>query len=387
MKAWLPFLIPITLGLGPAAPAQEPVVPPPLRETEAGKPADDLVADLGNENFRVRIQAEQKLRAMGKEALPALRKAADGSGDPEVQWRARRLIRQIERGEEGGLGRRPAREERDLEPMDQRRMPFEDMQRRFDDLFQQLERDFGMDIPRRRFFRDDFFQDLQSQMQDMEERMRRWQGGMGQAPGQSMSVQIGPDGVRVEQRVKNERGEEERKVYEAPDLKTFREKYPGVLEESGLGGTRLFWGATPDLRLQPFAPQEPLRPLRLRQQEPAAEAPPEGRRLGVVVRPEIAPELREYLGLREGEGLMVEEVQPDTLAQTLGIEPRDIVLRIGDRAIAGTEDVQRALGEIAGGGKVEVTVLRSGQRKVLTATKPAEKVRRSGLEKRGESIR
>jgi hypothetical protein len=51
-----------------------------------------------------------------------------------------------------------------------------------------------------------------------------------------MSMQMGPDGVKVEVKTKNDKGEEETKTYEAPDMETFRAKYPGVLDGAGMGG-------------------------------------------------------------------------------------------------------------------------------------------------------
>lgn len=370
-----------TLSLGCLAAAQEPT-PAPRAEAEAqapstGKSVDELVRRLGDDSFKVRLQAERELRALGKDALPALRQAAEHEADAEVQWRARRLVRQIERGDTGGLDRRVAQEPEPrrpgLEPFDRT-----DVQDRFDQLFRSLERDFGMDIPRSRFFDADFFKDLDDQMQELRQRMQALQQG-GVASGQSMSMQMGPDGVRVEIKRKNAQGEDETKVYEAPDVETFKQKYPGVLEQNGLG-MRFWSGPLGGFRqLDPLPPGrggQPWTPWPDRSEtdlEPAPMvAPPPGKRLGVVVRPEIPAELRGYLGLEDGLGLMVDEVQPDMLAQRLGIERGDIVLQIGTQAIRGTADVQQALGDIAPGDKVEVKLLRRGKELVLQGAKPAE---------------
>lgn len=56
----------------------------------------EIVADLGNESYRVRQQATVELWTMGETALPALREAAAATDDPERMIRARDLIRKIQ---------------------------------------------------------------------------------------------------------------------------------------------------------------------------------------------------------------------------------------------------------------------------------------------------
>jgi len=238
----------------PASGQQEPQQPSTPQQPDQSKQAEgkqgtrsvaEWIQQLGSDTFKARLDAEQALRRLGSEALPALRKAAANDAEAEAQWRARRLIRQIERNETGGLGRR---NRDDGDGTGQRGswftpLPGQDagVQDRFDRLFADLERDFGLDIPRGRFFHDGFFRDLQQQAEEMRERMQQGFSGVGK--GQSMSMQIGPDGVRVEIKQKGEDGKEEAKVYEAPDVETFQKKYPGVLQPNGLGGgMRLFLG-------------------------------------------------------------------------------------------------------------------------------------------------
>lgn len=329
--------------------------------TEKGTEEADvqaLIQELGNDSYKVRLQAEKKLRAMGEKAADALKTAAEDSEDPEVQWRAKRLLRQIEGGEEGGLRRRPDRTDRPRTwNLGRPRLGLPDLDETFDRLFRDLERNFGMDIPRRRFFQDDFFQDLEQQMQDLRERMQQGLQGLPDAESRSMSMQMGPDGVRVEVKTKNEDGEVETKVYEAPDLETFRQKYPGVLENQGLGGFHFQFGRPGD-RLLPrgFLAPPQVTPPDVPVPLPLA-APPEGKRLGVLVRDE------------EGEGLFVEEVQEGTLAERLGIEAGDVVVKIGETAIRGVGDVQDALGGIEAGETVRVEVDRDGETVVLEAEK------------------
>jgi hypothetical protein len=56
-----------------------------------------LIADLGDEDFAVRERAHETLTMIGEPALPALRERAHGD-DPEVQARARHIIRLIRTG-------------------------------------------------------------------------------------------------------------------------------------------------------------------------------------------------------------------------------------------------------------------------------------------------
>lgn len=399
------------LTLGFALTAQEPAPPaagqPPANSPEAAeapaqtkeqKTKEQWIRDLGSDSYRERLAAEQALRAMGQDALPALRKAAADAQDSEVQWRARRLVRQIENGASGTLQQRgkAAPGAPDTQPaVPGRRLPGgpgaglpDGVREQFEGLFRQMERDFGLDIPRGRFFADDFFQDLQDQLQS----------GVGRSQG--MSMQIGPDGaVKVEVQQKNEKGEVETKVYEAPDLESFHEQYPGVLQQNGLGGGMQLWlggnsfgpGGTLRRVLPQGLPTDPApRGARALQRAPrglgAAPAPdepdggssalepvppPDGKRLGVFVRPEIPADLREYLELEEGTGLMVESVQAGSLAATVGLQGGDIVVKVGGRTIGTTADVQEALAAIEVGQPVEVQFVRKGVAKSASAPKPA----------------
>jgi len=375
------------LGFGGALLAQEPARPP-APQPEASAPgtaqgADRWIRDLGSESYRTRLQAEKELRQLGAKALPQLKDAAAESQDHEVQWRARRLVRQIESGEQGLQQRH--RDDAGGQPQvrlwggDQQFSP--SMRRQFEDLFREMEQQFGLDIPRARFFHDDFFKDLQEQMQ------------AGGAKSQGMSLQIGPDGaVRAEVKETDENGKVETKVYEAPDMQTFQQQYPDVLGKGGLGfglhvwpqNDRAFRSLLLPQHSVPFVRMDPLRvdsdsdidvgPMQ------AAEAPPEGKRLGIIVRPEIPAELREHLELEDGVGLMVQEVQSGTLAETLGLRQGDIVVRIAGRQIRGTQDVQEALGGVEAGAQIEVHFLRKGVEQSATVTKPEPKAESKDVE-------
>lgn len=368
-------------------PGQEPSeghpgAEPPKAQASAPSSAEvgALIRQLGADSYRQRVEAERKLRELGAAAVPALQDATK-QDDVEVQWRARRLLRQIEGdaplGPRGDTRAGQSREQepgRRAEPRTGQRSPFgDDMRQDFEALFQRLERDFGLDVPRARFFDEGFFRDLQQQMQD----------GAG-SRSQGMSLQIGPDGaVKVEVQERNEQGEVETKTYEAPDLETFQREHPGVLRQGGLGlgmpfgRTRLFGGdligplqfgfGGPEVEVVPFG----TRPQTGRQPAVgiAPEAPPAGQRLGVSIRPDVPPDLREYLELPDGVGLMVEDVQDGSLAAALGLSRGDIVTRIGTVPIGSPQDVQKALAPIAVGEDVEVHFVRKGRDQLAKAKK------------------
>ncbi len=373
------MLLAVLSAFGAAAgTAQEPEAPPPAPppvEQDADAAVERWIQDLGSDSFRTRLDAENQLRQLGAKVLPRLRRAAESAADHEVQWRARRLIRQIERGDERGLVQRSQRAPRPddgqgLPPGE--RMPLHDIEGRFESLFREMEQRFGLDIPRARFFHDDFFRDLQDQLQD------------GRGHSQGMSLRIGPDGtVRVEVQERDADGKVENKVYEAPDMQTFEQQYPGVLQRGGLGFDWRGWPPNGSFFRAPFPlSRDRLGPFADRSLPgvPGAEAesPAEveqlvrtGQRLGVSVRPEIPAELREHLELGDDVGLMVQSVAEGSLAAALGLRAGDIVVRIGERTIRSPADVQAALAEVEAGARVAVTFLRKGSEQTATAEKPA----------------
>jgi hypothetical protein len=412
MNDFRAFLLVAAGALAAALPAQDPTpqappAPPATKETPRAAGIETWIGNLGSDSYRARLDAERALRDAGEAAVPALQRAAESSDDPEVQWRARRVLRQIERNGAADLvqrDRKPASAPSQQPGAAPRRAGRDGVREQFESLFENFERDFGIDIPRARFFDDDFFRDLQQQMQN------------GVSRSQGMSMQIGPDGaVRVEVKEKGEDGKAETKVYEAPDLETFQKQYPDVMRKNGLG-MGLFQGNLPwpgDAQWRAFGGGQPLRgwvfdqdgaqPWTVKPGRPAAPAPDDvqlaerapappavGKRLGVTIR-EVPDGVREYLGLDAGQGLMVDGVGSGTLAESLGLAAGDIVTHVGDRAIASPQDVQEALAPIKKGDDVVIRFVRKGVEKTATAAKtedveagkPAERLERR--DRKGDS--
>ena len=378
----LALALSVNLPAQESEPAPTPQAPPAIAETKT-KGVEHWIRDLGSDSFQTRLKAEGALRKLGKEALPALKKAADDESDSEVQWRVRRLVRQIEKGANQGLLERPKKDATEPEVTEQdqgqvtprtrfwRQGLPDSVRDQFESLFEHFERDFGLDVPRARFFEDDFFKDLQEQMKT------------GRGTSQGTVLQIGPDGkVHVEITERNEKGEEERKVYDAPDMQSFQLQYPDVLKKNGLYLGFNEWPRTlrgfngqgwQGFQLEPGQGLRPFGQLWQGGQDdlftPATPAPaPVGKRLGIVVH-QIPAELREHLDLAADTGLMVESVQEGSLAESLGLQRGDIVVQIESTPIGSSMDVQKVLGGIEAGKQVEVKFLRKGKEMRAKATK------------------
>jgi len=320
--------------------------PPVVHSAPAG--VQKWIRQLGSDSYRERLDAENKLRAKGKLAKKALEAAAADERDSEVQWRARRLLRQLEKKQsesnpgltERGLTERGRQQDRAKEREIVRRRSgsngdVDDVRAEFDRIFRELERDHGIEVPRVRFFDDTFFDDIRKQMQrGMNRGLLR--GGATQGQSQGMSVQVTPKGVRVEVTETGKDGKSDTKVYEAPDMETFHKKHPGVLDKGstngrrgdiglkGLGLTdpreqidrlklemgkadRGFGWQLLKPRVVPF--DKAFRPpaVGLPQLEVPA-VPAKGRRLGIQIKA-IPDSLRGYLELESGSGLMIDLVQ------------------------------------------------------------------------------
>ena len=90
---------------------------------------------------------------------------------------------------------------------------------------------------------------------------------------------------------------------------------------------------------------------------------------------EVQPALRDQLDLRENEGLLVEQLAPDSPAGRAGVQKNDIILSYNLTPVNSAEQLREQLAKGQPGEKVIVEVLRKGQKSKLAVT----------LGKRGES--
>jgi hypothetical protein len=424
----------LLLTLAVPAPAQE-------RAKEQPKPTTrSLIEQLGARDYDERQQAEKKLLARGKAARAQLERAARDHEDPEVRWRARRVLRDLDRagvgeqpdksGQKGGLRRRQPgdRPQRRFDRPRERLERIEDVDRLFDEIFDRLERELDIDIKDVRRHIERARGEARAHVRDRDIQFDK--------QSKSMKMSVTPDGVRVEIEAKDRDGNVDKKVYEAEDMEDFKRKHPDVARRFGIGGEgiRIFGGGSgrrgdtgldlrrwldreglnrriqkqieehqkrqkelferlrerqPRLfgepRLRRLFDEEPFR-VETRRQADAGDVPPRGERLGVYVG-DLSPDVATFLGLDEGQGLQVEEVIAGSLAETLGIQKGDIVTKIGDRKIYSVDDVRTALRQIKAGETVSVQINRRGKVLGLGAKKPAGEQRKPASKKKPNKLK
>jgi serine protease Do len=91
--------------------------------------------------------------------------------------------------------------------------------------------------------------------------------------------------------------------------------------------------------------------------------------LGVQVQ-NISPEIARSFGLDPAnpKGALVADVVPNSPASRAGFEPGDVIVRFGNREIEDNHDLPRLVAETPAGQQVDITVLRDGKERKLTAT-------------------
>lgn len=311
-----------------------------------------LLRDLGSDDFETREKADQALRGMGDEAVPALKEAAEDE-DAERAMRARTILKAIE-------------DEKKQKKTLQRPM-----------------------VPGLRFeFRD-------------------WTGGM--------TFRVKPDGG-VELTVPEtdpDNGKREFKTYSADSIDDFKKKYPEIAKKYNLdrmlprvrieGGEdpsdvlkkwrerfrnddfddlfRGFRWRMPGEEEDPFSDldkwmenQRKLLDELLRRRGGGApnaprppglwDAVPPRDVLGVRVGP-VNETLRSQLGLDEEEGIQVLGVEKGTLAERAGLKQHDIITKLDGRKVEDRWQFREQISKALQSQKFTLEVLRSGKRETL----------------------
>jgi serine protease Do len=92
---------------------------------------------------------------------------------------------------------------------------------------------------------------------------------------------------------------------------------------------------------------------------------PERLRLGVAIAPShVARRLRRSVGLPERAGVLVRGVEDGSLADNVGIEAGDLIVRAGDRDITDGDDLHDALGVLER--PFEIALVRGAEERVVT---------------------
>ena len=92
--------------------------------------------------------------------------------------------------------------------------------------------------------------------------------------------------------------------------------------------------------------------------------------LGVVIVPP-SPEAREKLKLPDGQGLIVENVEPKSPADQAGLKPHDVLLKANDKPLGELRDMLKQINEVKEG-KLSLDVLRDGKHETIVAS-PAKR--------------
>lgn len=193
-------------------------------------------------------------------------------------------------------------------------------------------------------------------LREMRESLDRLPGAGMQQEG--LTIETGPDGVRVERRQVLD-GEEHVETYEAESLEELFEMHPELREDlnlSGpLGGGDGLRSLLDRLRVELDLPPSALDPGAVRTDV-----------LGVMMR-EPGAWNGDLDGLEPGTGLLVETVLPGTIAEAVGLRPGDVVAELSGTPLRGADDVRHVLDARAADEPLEVVWFdRAGERRVRT---------------------
>jgi hypothetical protein len=296
----------------------------PLGQDTPGEPAkriDDLIKQLGADEFSVREKATEELKRIGRPAREALEKAAEKNGDPEVRERARAALDQMAEKPRAEAPRRAAPGMPGLRGLG------------------------GSSVT------------VQSINGDTTYRITPGDG--------SPAITFHKDkagAVKVD--YTDEKGES--KSAEAGSIEKFLKDQPELagrfgITEDGIeyGGTRVsFKGGLPGFAF-------PRGPNRGRFILPPAFDGEEGFRAEGATFEKVSEALRAQLELPEGQGLVVTKVEEGGAAHSAGLRKSDILLEIDGTKVASVRELRETLR-----GAKSALVLRKGRRETLTPSTP-----------------
>jgi serine protease Do len=92
----------------------------------------------------------------------------------------------------------------------------------------------------------------------------------------------------------------------------------------------------------------------------------------------LTPQLGDYFGVKNGEGMLVRSVQKGSAAETAGLRAGDVIVKVGDQKIADNSDWREALRN-GKNGKVSVVVVRDKKEVTLSMSVPVRRSDSSAL--------
>ncbi len=385
-------LILITLvtffGFGALVVAQQETI----KEADGQKKGDEisavdmekLISLLGDEKFARREAAHKKLGALGEEARPWLKKALDND-DPEVRWRASRLLCALEEGKKETHKKAPFPRGRAVDPSDESDRPNRRLFRFFDedrnlfneelsehlndlfgDLFEERFKPFHFHFPGNEHFQiDDLLEQFERQtgelsieLQDSTSHYNFQKTQNGDTV--NFSLTLSAEGA-VEARVRriDKDGNEKEKVYSAENLDEFKKNHPEVVEEFQLDGFQV----SVQIPQMFGAPRQGLG-LRL-DRAPFGFSRKFHRKVLGVYTSEATPVLRTHLNIEKEAGLIVTETSKGSLAQRIGLVPMDVIVSINTKPVKNADDIRRIMSTVDDEQKVTVEIIRKGERQKL----------------------
>ena len=87
--------------------------------------------------------------------------------------------------------------------------------------------------------------------------------------------------------------------------------------------------------------------------------------VGVLMQ-DLDKESAASLGIQRTDGALITQIVPESPAEKGGIQPYDLVIQLGDKKIASTRDLARAVMNYSPGDKIKVKVVRNKKEKTLT---------------------
>lgn len=145
----------------------------------------------------------------------------------------------------------------------------------------------------------------------------------------------------------------------------------------------------------PFAVAEDLKPPKLHPEVQASDPRPEVQQtpiseywLGLECQP-VGDGIQGHLGLEDGEGLLVEQIVPDSPADRAGLKRHDILLKAGKERLLGVEVLIRAV-DRAKDSTLTLELLRGGEKETVEITptkRPDHPVGRHWLSPEAEELR
>ena len=86
----------------------------------------------------------------------------------------------------------------------------------------------------------------------------------------------------------------------------------------------------------------------------------------------LTPQLGDYFGVKNGEGLLVRSVQKGSTADTAGLRAGDVIVKVGDQKISDNSDWREAL-RTGKNGKISIVIVRDKKEQTLSMSVPARR--------------